>query len=159
MGRKARTSLDQLEAMPLAELKQEWARLYGAPAPALSADLLRLGIAYRLQEQRLGGLSREAKSILRQAARAKAAASAGAEAGVGKGATATRGRHPVPRKLTPGTRLVRDWHGTGHTVTVLEKGFAYDGKEWRSLSAIANAITGGHWNGPHFFGLAGRSRA
>lgn len=159
MGRKPRTSLDQLEAMPLPGLKQEWARLYGAPAPALSAELLRLGIAYRLQEQRLGALSRDAKSILRQTARARAAASAGVEAGVGKGVTTARGRHPVPRKLTPGTRLVRDWHGTGHTVTVLEKGFAYDGKEWRSLSAIAKAITGGHWNGPRFFGLACRGRA
>jgi len=54
---------------------------------------------------------------------------------------------------------VRDWHGTGHTVTVLEKGFAYDGKEWRSLSAIAKEITGGHWNGPRFFGLSGGERA
>ena len=159
MGRKPRTSLDQLETMPLAELKQEWARLYGAPAPALSADLMRLGIAYRLQEQRLGGLSREAKSILRQAARAREAASAGAEAGGGEGPAASKSSHPVPRKLTPGTRLVRDWHGTGHTVTVLEKGFAYAGKEWRSLSAIAKAITGGHWNGPRFFGLSGRGRA
>ena len=65
----------------------------------------------------------------------------------------------VPRKLTPGTRLVRDWHGTGHTVTVLEKGFAYEGREWRSLSAIAKAITGAHWNGPKFFGLPGRASA
>lgn len=159
MGRKPRTSLDQLEVMPLAELRQEWARLYGAPAPALSAELLRLGLAYRLQEQRLGGLGREAKSILRQAARARAAASAGADSGSVDGTAATRGRHTVPRKLTPGTRLVRDWHGTGHTVTVLEKGFAYDGKEWRSLSAIAKAITGGHWNGPGFFGVAGGGKA
>lgn len=159
MGRKPRTSLDQLETMPPADLKKEWARLYGAPAPALSADLLRLGTAYRLQEQWLGGLSREAKSILRQAARARAAASAGADAGAVERTAATRGRHPVPRKLTPGTRLVRDWHGVGHTVTVLEQGFAYDGKEWRSLSAIAKAITGGHWNGPRFFSLAVRGRA
>ncbi len=48
---------------------------------------------------------------------------------------------------------MRDWHGTGHTVTVLDKGFEYDGRAWRSLSAIAKAITGAHWNGPRFFGL------
>ena len=118
-----------------------------------------MGIAYRLQEQRLGGLSREAKSILRQAARARAVASAGTEAEVGEGAAATRSRLPAPRKLTPGTRLVRDWHGVGHTVTVLEQGFAYAGKQWRSLSAIAKAITGAHWNGPRFFGLSDGGKA
>jgi hypothetical protein len=62
------------------------------------------------------------------------------------------------RKLAPGTRLVRDWHGVGHTVTVLEKGFEYGGKTWPSLSAIAKAITGAHWNGPRFFGLTGSSK-
>ena len=63
---------------------------------------------------------------------------------------------PLPRKLTPGTRLVRDWHGVGHTVIVLESGFEYDGKHWKSLTAIAKVITGAHWNGPRFFGLTGR---
>ena len=62
------------------------------------------------------------------------------------------------RKLTPGTRLVRDWHGVGHTITVLERGFAYDGQTWASLTAIAKAITGAKWNGPRFFGLAERKR-
>lgn len=64
----------------------------------------------------------------------------------------------MPRKLTPGTRLVRDWHGVGHTVIVLERGFGYDGKQWKSLSAIATAITGAHWNGPRFFGLTEQRR-
>ena len=54
---------------------------------------------------------------------------------------------------------LRDTPAGGKAVTVLEQGFAYDGKEWRSLSAIAKAITGGHWNGPRFFGLAGGGRA
>lgn len=65
----------------------------------------------------------------------------------------------MARKLTPGTRLVRDWHGVGHTVTVLEQGFAYGGKEWRSLSAIAKTITGAHWSGPRFFGLTAGHKA
>jgi Protein of unknown function (DUF2924) len=64
----------------------------------------------------------------------------------------------MPRKLTPGTRLVRDWHGLGHTVIVLDDGFEYDGKHWRSLTAIAKAITGTAWNGPRFFGLTGRGK-
>ncbi|KEZ00655.1 hypothetical protein AI27_03015 [Sphingomonas sp. BHC-A] len=59
----------------------------------------------------------------------------------------------MPRKLTVGTRLVRDWHGVGHTVIVLDEGFEYKGQRWRSLTAVAKAITGTHWNGNRFFGL------
>ena len=67
-------------------------------------------------------------------------------------------KKPLPRKLTPGTRLIRDWHGVGHTVIVLEDGFEYDGKHWKSLTAIAKTITGNQWNGPLFFGLAERKK-
>lgn len=140
MGRPERLSVNQLEELSTAELRDEWARCHGTPTPNLSADLLRLGIAYRLQEKRHGGISRETKRILLQTSRAANERSAGSAS-------------PQPRKLTPGTRLVRDWHGTGHTVKVLERGFEYDGKVWRSLTAIAKAITGTHRNGPRFFGL------
>ncbi len=140
MGRRVYITLDRLADMTTDELKAEWARRYAAPTPNLSPDMLRLGIAYRLQEQRLGGVSRSTKMILRQLA-------APPKHGVRK--------DPPPRKLTIGTRLVRDWHGIGHTVTVLENGFEYDGQQWRSLTAIAKAITGSHWNGPRFFGLSG----
>lgn len=142
-GRWADLTLDQLAALADAELGAEWARCYGAPAPNLPLELLRLGIAYKLQEQKLGGISRQAKSLLRQVT---------ARAGAGAG------KKPMPRKLTPGTRLVRDWHGASHTVTVLDEGFAYDGRHWQSLSAIARAITGSQWNGPLFFGLAERKQ-
>ena len=140
MGRRAYITLDRLAEMPTDELKVEWARRYAAPTPNLSPELLRLGIAYRLQEQRLGGVSRSTKSLLRELA--------------GQHRDGERKSSP-PRKLTIGTRLIRDWHGVGHTVTVLENGFEYDGKQWRSLTAIAKAITGSHWNGPRFFGLSG----
>ncbi len=56
-------------------------------------------------------------------------------------------------KLTLGTRLVREWHGRSHVVDVVEQGFVYDGKTFKSLSAIARAITGARWSGPRFFGL------
>jgi len=136
-------SLGRLADLPPEDLKAEWVRRFGAPAPALSLDLLRLGIGYKLQEQWLGGMSRATRSLLRQVA-----VPAG-ESGAGR---------PLPRKLTPGTRLVRDWHGVGHTVTVLEDGFEYDGGHWKSLTAIARAISGTHWNGPLFFGLAERKK-
>ena len=141
MGRPQRLPINRLEELSIAELREEWARCRGAPAPSLSADLLRFGIAYRLQEKRHGGISRETKRILLQTSRMAACP---------PGASPAK---PPQRKLTPGARLVRDWHGTGHTVTVLDKGFEYDGQVWRSLTAIAKAITGTHRNGPRFFGL------
>jgi hypothetical protein len=56
--------------------------------------------------------------------------------------------------LKPGAKLVREWHGVGHSVIVLEDGFDYGGRRYRSLSKIAREITGAHWSGPRFFGLA-----
>jgi hypothetical protein len=140
MGRRALTTLERLEQLGLVDLKEEWARFHGAPAPSVMPDLLRLGIAFKLHEKKQRGLSRESKRLLREAI-------AIAEQG---GATAA-----LPRRLTSGTRLVRDWHGTGHTVIVLDEGFEFDGQIWRSLTAIAKAITGTHRNGPAFFGLSG----
>lgn len=138
MTRRSYLTLAQIAQMDPAKLAAEWARRYGAPAPSISPVLLQLGLAYKFQEQRQGGISRTTKTIIKHA-------------GV---RTEAPERSSVPvRKLTPGTRLVRDWHGVGHTVTVLEDEFAYDGKHWPSLSAIAKAITGSHWNGPRFFGL------
>ena len=143
MGRRPYMSPGRLTELPPGDLKAEWARRYGAPAPNLSPDLLRLGIGHKLQEAKLGGISRGTRTLLRQVA---------VRAGEGE-----KGK-PLPRKLTPGTRLVRDWRGVGHTVIVLEDGFEYDGKHWKSLTAIAKAITGNQWNGPLFFGLAERKK-
>jgi hypothetical protein len=56
-------------------------------------------------------------------------------------------------EMTPGTRLVREWNGQTITVEVLEKGFSFADKTWRSLSEIARHVTGAHWSGPRFFGL------
>ena len=143
MGRKPYLTLGRLAELPPEGLKQEWARRYGAPAPNLSPELLRLGVGYKLQEQKSGGISRGARMLLRQVA-----ARAGEDTE----------KKPMPRKLTPGTRLVRDWRGVGHTVIVRDDGFEYDGKHWKSLTAIAKAITGNQWNGPLFFGLAERKK-
>ena len=56
--------------------------------------------------------------------------------------------------MKPGTKLVREWHGHAHTVNVLEDGFEYRGERYPSLTRIARRITGVHWSGPRFFGLA-----
>lgn len=140
MGRRTLMTLEQLEQLGPADLKEEWARCHGGPAPSVTPDLLRLGIAYRLQEKKQGGLGRESKRLLRQAIAVARQDNAAAS---------------PPRRLTPGTRLIRDWHGVGHTAIVLDEGFEYDGRTWRSLTAIAEAITGTHRNGPRFFGLNG----
>ena len=137
MNRRSYITLEKLANLNPEAIKAEWARRYDVPAPNISPELLRLGIAYKLQEQRLGGLGSSTRLLLRQfAAR-----------------TGEEKNRPTPRKLTPGTRLVRDWHGVGHSVTVLKDGFEYDGKHWKTLTSIASAITGGHRSGPLFFGL------
>lgn len=143
MRHRTYLTLGRLVELPPEELKAEWVRRFGVPAPNLSSDLLRLGIGYKLQEQRRGGISRSTRILLRQ---------------VTSRAGETGDNKPMPRKLTPGTRLVRDWHGVGHTVVVLDDGFEYEGKRWKTLTAVARAITGAHWNGPLFFGLTRRKR-
>ena len=57
------------------------------------------------------------------------------------------------QNLLVGTRLLREWQGIEHTVTVLDSGFEWEGRPYASLSSVARAITGTRWNGPLFFGL------
>jgi len=133
--------LAALAHMTPVQLKAEWLRLYKAPPPALTADLLARGVACKLQERAHGGL---APSVLRDVARL-AKQMAGSES-----VNVTAGR------IKPGTRLVRDWGRTSHHVTVLERGYLYRDRHYRSLTQIARDITGTHWSGPRFFGLTDR---
>jgi hypothetical protein len=133
--------------MPTRDLRAEWRRQYRAEPPSkLSRDLLIRALAYKIQEQASGGPDAVLKRRLRRLAEQLAAGAALSE---GTGTT-----------LKAGARLVREWRGQAHTVTVVENGFDYDGQRFRSLSQIAKAITGVHWSGPRFFGLArGSARA
>jgi hypothetical protein len=130
----------------LEELRQEWRRLYHCEPPRLSRDLLMRGIGYRLQELQYGGLGKSTRRKLKTLAKM----------------FRTEGRvAPDPGlSLKPGARLVREWHGRTHTVTVTEDGFEYAGTTYPSLTKIAKKITRTHWSGPRFFGLvrAGASR-
>ena len=63
------------------------------------------------------------------------------------------------RNLSPGTVLTREWEGQHHRVMVLDGGFAWEGRTYRSLSEIAKAMTGTKWNGPRFFGLRDKKQA
>jgi hypothetical protein len=103
---------------------------------ALSRDLPARMIAYRVQEQQLGKLSREMRKLLDRLAKG--------------------GGQPL-RGLKVGTVMVREHQGTLHEVMVVPGGFSWQEKTYPSLSTIAQAITGTSWNGPRFFGLGGKS--
>lgn len=132
--------LAALSKLTYADLRSEWRRLYRAhPPQKISRDLLELAIAWKLQERALGGLSPATKRRLSDLTTTLES----------KG-DLTKAR---ALKLKPGVRLLREWGGHTHEVLVTEDGFLWQGQSWRSLSAIAGAITGTHWSGPRFFGL------
>ena len=135
--------LDRLLKMKPAELRSRWREVYRSIAPDIGPDLLRRGIAYRLQERGQGSLtSSTRREIERQIKRL------GRDDGVSVNTPS----------LKPGTRLVRSWRGRMHQVLVLEDGFEFDGRRYGSLTQIASEITGAHWSGPRFFGLLAKSR-
>ncbi len=134
-----------LEGMTYDELRVEWRRLYRAhPPKRVSRGLLMLGVAWKVQERAYGGLGAATKRRIADLAKT-----------VERNGDVTRNR---VARLKPGAKLVREWRGETHTVIVLEDGFEWKGTQWRSLSVIARKITGVHWSGPRFFGLAEQTR-
>ena len=133
--------LAALKRMTVVELKTKWESLFGFPAPNNSRSYLELRLGYRTQELTLGGLSRETRRTLDLLADE-------IEGKIGRKAIIADCRNPVV-----GTRLVREWDGIEHTVTVMKDGFDLQGQKFKSLSAAARAITGTQWNGYRFFGL------
>jgi hypothetical protein len=130
--------LDRLSALGLEALRQEWRRLYRGPPPRLTRALFVLALSYRVQENACG---LGASTRRQRASHAKDLQATGRVA-------------PAPSlALKPGARLVREWRGRTHAVTVTERGFEYGGATYASLSLIACKITGAHWSGPRFFGL------
>lgn len=136
--------LQALEQMDNAALRAEWRRLYGAqPSMRVARELLLLGVAWKIQAQAYGGLGAATKRRLTELAKT-----------LERNGDVTRNRIA---RLKPGAKLVREWRGETHTVTMADDGFDWNGQHWRSLSAIAREITGVHWSGPRFFGLNGRA--
>ena len=131
--------LKALPNLPRSDLQARWVELYGTPCPIrISRPLLIRALAYRMQEQVLGGLDRVTQRRLDRATADLAAGRTFATAGA---------------KMKPGIRLLREWNGKVHEVIVLEKGVQYRNQSWPSLSAVAREITGTRWSGPRFFGL------
>ena len=133
--------LTALATMSPVQLAAEWQRVLKSPAPAMTPDLLRRGIAYRLLEEVHGGLK---PSVIRELER------------IGRQSDRTTPVVVAGMHIKPGTRLVRDWGGATHHVLVEEQGFSYRDQRYSSLSEIASTITGTKWSGPRFFGLTGR---
>ena len=132
--------IEGLRRMSREQLKDRWRALYkAAPPAAFTPDLLVRGIAWKLQEKALGGLSHQAKQLI-------------SVDGAGDCARAPRGSASRPT-LRPGNRLVRRWRGRTYVVEATETGLSYDGAIFGSLSEIATKITGTRWSGPKFFGL------
>jgi hypothetical protein len=136
--------LDRLAVMPIAQLRARYRELFRADPPkAFGPDLLRRSVAHRIQEKAYGGLSRSIQRLLDQMVKAFSAK--------------PNGKIVLPRRIKPGSVLVREWKGRSHRVMVLADGFAYDGQTYSSLSEIAGLITGTRWNGPRFFGLRSKT--
>lgn len=137
MSNEPEQELGSLRRLNRQQLRDRWRELYKAPPPAaFTPDLIARGIAWRLQENALGGFPPEARMLI--------------EGGEGT----PRPRRPSARaSLRPGNRLVRRWRGSTYVVDVTEAGLVYDGTRFSSLSVIATKITGTRWSGPKFFGL------
>ena len=127
-------SIDELDALPMGQLRQIYTQLNGNPPPFRPGRSFLCGnIAWMLQVIETGADPVTVRNKLVKMA----------------------GRHTVSSNIRylPGTRLVREWHGVTHEVIIEEKGYRWQRQLYRSLSQIASEITGTHWSGPRFFGL------
>ena len=141
------TQLTALQRLSVNELKVKWEALFGTAAPNNARAFLELRIGYRIQELTYGDLSRDTRRVLDLLADEV------------EGKVTRKGMAYDERNPLPGTKLVREWNGTEHTVTVRHDGYELNGKKYKSLSAIAKAITGTNWNGFRFFGLRDKQRS
>lgn len=130
-----------LKRATVTDLKQRWRDLFDTQPPPYNRRFLESRLAYRIQELAYGGLLRQTLERLQAL-----------------GGDLDGGRVPVRSRRTDdrpiaGTKLVREWQGTEHQVTVLAEGYEWQGRPYKSLSSVARAITGTRWNGWTFFGL------
>ena len=132
-----------LATLSLAQLRERWQQLYRAAPPPYTPDLLRRGLAYRLQEKAFGSLPTAARRELGRVARQLAESDA---------------QPMLDVKLKPGTRLKREWQGRVLSVLVVEDGFVLDDRHYTSLTSIAREVSGTNWSGPLFFGLKRRRK-
>ena len=138
--------LAALKTTPTPELKAQWRELFESEPPAFNRRYLESRLAYRIQELAYGGLKPETVRRLETLGEQL------------DGGNITRGRIRADLKPIVGTKLIREWQGIEQAVTVLADGYEWQGRPYRSLSAVARAITGTRWNGWVFFGLKSQRR-
>ncbi|TDH58269.1 DUF2924 domain-containing protein [Dankookia rubra] len=139
--------LAALQATPIADLKQQWRELFGKEPPPFNKAYIQSRLAYRIQELAYGGLKPETRARLEALGEQL------------DGGNVVLRRIRADSRPLPGTRLIREYDGVQHVVTVRADDFEFEGRPYRSLSAIARHITGTRWNGWTFFGLKGRAEA
>lgn len=145
MSNNLEACLQEIPKLDRKGLQELWLKLFGAPPhPKLRRELLVPVLTYRTQEKALGGLRPSTCKRLRALAEEFATGRKPSVYGSGR--------------LMPGARLVREWQGQLHEVSVLDAGYEYRSQQFRSLSEIARQITGTRWSGPLFFGLKKRSK-
>jgi hypothetical protein len=137
MAEPVLAQLAALKTASIGALKQKWRDLFETEPPPYNRRFLEHRLAYRIQELTYGGRLRELGEEL-------------------DGGDPARRRQQAKDRPIAGTRLIREYQGTEHWVTVLDDGYEYQGRPYKSLSAIARAITGTRWNGLVFFGLKNR---
>jgi hypothetical protein len=138
------TVLAQLAALknaPASALKIKWRALFDTEPPPYNRRFLESRLAYRIQELAYGGLKPATVEKLRMLAKQY------------DGKPVTRRKIRSDNLPIVGTRLIREWRGAEHCITVRANDFEYQGRPYKSLSAIAREITKVRWNGWLFFGL------
>jgi hypothetical protein len=141
MARSIVARISALKSMSTPELKEMWNDLFDAAPPAYNRRFLESRLAYRIQEIEYGGLKPDTLERL---------AALGDRLNASGKISVRRGNHDRP---ITGTKLIRQYKGVEHCVTVLDDGYEYQGRPYKSLSSVARAITGTAWNGWLFFGL------
>ena len=136
--------LATLETLSMEQLHEKWRDLYGGEPPGYKRQFLIKRLAYRIQALFYGGLSEAAKAHWRHVAQGDP---------VARVESRVSGNLQNKADILPGTRFVRIWKDRRHEVLAHENGFEYEGRMFRSLSAVARDITGTRWNGRLFFGL------
>src|SRR5262245_45195416 len=130
-----------LKSMAMPDLKQKWRKLFDSEPPPYNRRFLESRLAYRIQELAYGGLKPETVGRL---------VALGEEL---DGGNMARRKQKANSRPIAGTQLIREWKGVEHRVTVRQDDYEYQGRPYKSLSAIARAIAGTRWNGLVFFGL------
>ena len=164
MGRKLNIAREvaAMKWMTVKELRERYLEVFGEQTRSGNKDFLWKRIAWRIQAEAEGDLTERARRraeelandadlrIRRPPDKSEQSPTSTKAAKVDFGSRAG--------ELMPGTVLTRSYKGRTITVTVLDKGYEHEGEVYRSLSAVAKAVTGSHWNGNYFFGLTGRSK-